>query len=30
MDAMMALPAWREWQEAGRKETWVLGEDEVD
>ncbi|MBI4273578.1 MAG: glutathione S-transferase family protein [Rhizobiales bacterium] len=30
MSAMMALPAWREWQEAGSKETWVLDEDEVD
>jgi len=30
MDAVMALPAWREWREAGVKETWVLPQDEVD
>jgi glutathione S-transferase len=30
MDAVMALPAWREWVEAGIKEPWVLAEDEVD
>ena len=30
MDAVMALPAWREWVEAGIKEPWVLPEDEVD
>jgi|SRR6185437_7630564 glutathione S-transferase len=30
MDAVMALPAWREWYEAGIKEPWVLAEDEVD
>jgi len=30
MDAMMALPAWREWHDAGVKETWVLPQDEVD
>ncbi len=30
MDAVMALPAWREWHEAGVKEPWVLPEDEVD
>jgi glutathione S-transferase len=30
MDAVMALPAWREWAEAGIKEPWVLAEDEVD
>jgi len=30
MDAVMGLPAWREWQAAALKETWVLAEDEVD
>jgi glutathione S-transferase len=30
MQAMMALPAWREWQDAARREPWVLPEDEVD
>jgi glutathione S-transferase len=30
MDAVMALPAWREWTDAALKETWVLPEDEVD
>lgn len=30
MDAMMALPAWREWADAARRETWVLPHDEVD
>jgi glutathione S-transferase len=30
MDAVMALPAWREWHAAGIKEPWVLPEDEVD
>ncbi len=30
MAAMMDLPAWREWEAAGRKESWVLDEDEVD
>jgi len=30
MDTMMALPAWREWREAARRETWVLPHDEVD
>ncbi len=30
MDAVMALPAWREWYAAALKETWVLAEDEVD
>ena len=30
MDAVMALPAWHEWYEAGIKEPWVLAEDEVD
>jgi glutathione S-transferase len=30
MDAVMALPAWREWHVAALKETWVLAEDEVD
>jgi len=30
MRAMMALPAWNEWRDAARRETWVLAEDEVD
>ena len=30
MEAMMALPAWKEWRAAGIKEEWVLEEDEVD
>jgi glutathione S-transferase len=30
MDAMMALPAWRQWVEAGIKEPWLFAEDEVD
>lgn len=30
MDAVMALPAWREWHDAGVREPWVLAEDEVD
>ncbi len=30
MDAVMALPAWRDWHVAGIKEPWVLAEDEVD
>jgi len=30
MQAMMALPAWREWREAAKRETWLLPHDEVD
>jgi glutathione S-transferase len=30
MAAVMALPAWAEWQAAARKETWVLSHDEPD
>jgi glutathione S-transferase len=30
MEAVMALPAWREWHAAGIKEPWVLAADEVD
>jgi len=30
MDAVMALPAWREWHAAALKEPWVLAADEVD
>jgi glutathione S-transferase len=30
MAAVMALPAWAEWREAARRETWVLPHDEVD
>jgi len=30
MHALMALPAWSEWREAARRETWVLPHDEID
>ena len=30
MAAVMALPAWAQWQAAAVKEPWVLAEDEVD
>ena len=30
MEAVMALPAWREWYAAAIKESWILAEDEVD
>lgn len=30
MTAVMALPAWAQWQAAAVKEPWVLPEDEVD
>lgn len=30
MRGVTALPAWSEWREAARRETWVLAEDEVD
>jgi glutathione S-transferase len=30
MEAVVALPAWREWRDAGVRETWVLPQDEVD
>jgi len=30
MAAMQALPAWKEWREAGIKETWTIPGDEVD
>jgi len=30
MGAVMTLPAWQEWRDAARRETWVLAEDEVD
>jgi glutathione S-transferase len=30
MNAVMSLPAWTEWREAARRETWVLPHDEVD
>jgi glutathione S-transferase len=30
MEAVMALPAWREWKEAALKEPWVLPYDEPD
>ncbi len=30
MEAVMALPAWKEWQAAGVKEPWLISHDEVD
>jgi glutathione S-transferase len=30
MDAMMALPAWKEWKRAALAEPWVLPQDEID
>jgi glutathione S-transferase len=30
LDAVMALPAFREWQAAGVRETWIVAHDEVD
>jgi glutathione S-transferase len=30
MDAVMALPAWREWYDAAMKETWVMQNNEPD
>ena len=30
IDAVLSLPAYRQWAEAGIKETWVVPEDEVD
>jgi glutathione S-transferase len=30
MGAVMALPAWREWSEAARRESWILPRNEVD
>jgi glutathione S-transferase len=30
MDAVMALPAWRDWKEAALKEPWILPYDEPD
>jgi glutathione S-transferase len=30
MNAVMALPAWREWRTAALREQWVLSHDEVD
>jgi glutathione S-transferase len=30
MRALIALPAWHEWQEAAKREPWVLPHDEVD
>ncbi len=28
-EAMKALPAWQEWQEAALKEPWIVEEDEA-
>jgi glutathione S-transferase len=30
MDAVTALPAWKEWEAAARAESWVLPHNEVD
>lgn len=30
MDAMLSLPAFREWNDAGRVEPWVIAHDEVE
>jgi glutathione S-transferase len=30
MDAVMALPAWREWYDAAMKETWIMQNNEPD
>lgn len=30
MDAVMALPAWREWEAAARKEIWIMRNNEPD
>jgi glutathione S-transferase len=30
MRALTALPAWSEWREAARRESWVLPHDEID
>lgn len=30
MDAVLDLPAFRAWQEAGMRETWIVAHDEVD
>jgi glutathione S-transferase len=30
MDAIMDLPAWKQWAAAGIKETWLVPQDEVD
>ena len=30
MQAVMALPAWAEWEKAAREETWILPRNEVD
>ncbi|MCA3584545.1 MAG: glutathione S-transferase family protein [Methylocystis sp.] len=29
MDAMMALPAWKEWEAASRAESWVIASSEI-
>jgi hypothetical protein len=28
-NAMKSLEAWKEWEQAGRAETWYVAEDEV-
>jgi glutathione S-transferase len=30
MDAVMALPAWSEWEQAARKEPWIMRHNEPD
>lgn len=29
MDAVMALPAWKDWEKAGQAESWVMAGNEV-
>jgi hypothetical protein len=29
MDAVMALPAWKEWETAGLAEPWIMPDNEV-
>jgi glutathione S-transferase len=29
MEAVKALPAYREWEEGGRREDWVIAHDEA-
>ena len=30
MDAVLALPSFREWRNAALRETWIVDKDEVD
>jgi glutathione S-transferase len=29
MEAVMALPSWKKWEEAGRAESWIMEGNEV-